>query len=72
MYILVDKISNPAHPEFHGKWYVGVTESHRKPYERVFMADKRKDCVEYAKTLVENPVDDKLFISSGRTYGAKW
>ena len=65
-FVSVDKIHNPR-SQNDGKWCVYVSSSCMQPMTLVFMDASKKVCVEYAKTLTENPI-----ISNGIDYGANY
>ena len=66
MLVAVERNTNPKSDNY-GTWYVVVSEGFNKRMETVFRDKSKKACVEYAKTLTENPQ-----ISNGVDYGAKW
>lgn len=65
MFVSVTKIHNPK-SENNGKWEVHVETTEGK-LETVFMSDRKKDCVEYAKRICEKP-----YISNGIEYGCRF
>ena len=67
MFAAVSKINNPKSKN-DGKWTVLVSSgSSMEPMKTVFVSEKKKECVEYAKRICERP-----YVSNGIEYGCKF